>query len=207
MWVVDHALCGIQMKCRQSQLKFVAPMQSLTKKAWLKLGLVLDESLVDDAYDTVDVNSWDDKLEKGRLSIRAIQLLEASGACYEILKGCAEDGTEDLERFATDKSFFSKMALKRHSQILARGERDLVYSMEVAGVHHTEPVFSQKIAGMVTAEVEGMRSKVRINTGVNFFLLQPLFAHNGTNGLHTGPVSLERLLELENDSGSHWITR
>jgi hypothetical protein len=182
-------------------------MQSLTQKAWLKLGLVLDESLVDDAYDTVDVNSWDDKLEKGRLSIRAIQLLEASGACYEILKGCAEDGTEDLERFATDKSFFSKMALKRHSQILARGERDLVYSMEVAGVHHTEPVFSQKIAGMVTAEVEGMRSKVRINTGVNFFLLQPLFAHNGTNGLHTGPVSLERLLELENDSGSHWITR
>ena len=61
MWVLDDSLPGIQIKCRRSQLKFNVPMRSLvgaTNACHLK-----DDSM----YDTVEVNSWDEKPEKGFL--------------------------------------------------------------------------------------------------------------------------------------------
>lgn len=49
VWVLDDSLSNVKILCRTSQLKFHLPMES------------------DDMYSTVDINSWDEKAEKGFL--------------------------------------------------------------------------------------------------------------------------------------------
>jgi hypothetical protein len=49
MWVLDDSLSGMQFLCRESQQKFKVPTES------------------DELHYTVDVNSWDEKAEKGHL--------------------------------------------------------------------------------------------------------------------------------------------
>lgn len=52
MWVVDDSILGIKIVCRKSQEKFNVNETFLES---------------DDFYSTVDINSWDEKPEKGHL--------------------------------------------------------------------------------------------------------------------------------------------
>jgi RNA dependent RNA polymerase len=61
MWVLDDSLDGMQIQCRTSQLKFNLPMKSLITTS--EYGPLLNDPL----YDTVELNSWDEKPEKGFL--------------------------------------------------------------------------------------------------------------------------------------------
>jgi hypothetical protein len=61
MWVLDDSLPGIQIRCRRSQLKFNVPMKSLVSTS------NECDANDDSMYDTVEVNSWDEKAEKGFL--------------------------------------------------------------------------------------------------------------------------------------------
>jgi len=165
MWVYDSILGsmdqGIILHCRRSQLKYNLPMRCLTNKAWEQLGLKLDESIVDDCYDTVDVNSWDDTPEKGRLSIRAIQLLEERGACYDIVEQCAKDGTKELEEFTIDKSALPMQIFRRHANMVAGdviGD-DLLFEMQAASVNPNEPIFAGLRTNFMKSNAEKMRLK------------------------------------------------
>ena len=61
MWVLDDSLEGMQIQCRTSQLKFSLPMKSLITTS--ECGPLQNDPL----YDTVELNSWDEKPEKGFL--------------------------------------------------------------------------------------------------------------------------------------------
>ena len=165
MWVLDNSLgcCGegIKLHCRRSQLKYNSPMRSLSKESWEQLGLLLNVSIIDDAYDTVDVNSWDVAPEKGRLSIRAIQLLEERGAAYVILEQCAKVGTKDLETFAVDKSALPMLLFQRYRHTVGGNHENLLFKMQAASVNPNEPVFAKLRATEMTCNIEAMRLKVR----------------------------------------------
>ena len=82
MWVLDDSLEGIQIKCRTSQLKFNVPMKSLTNASASTFRSAYDHLQSDPMYDTVEVNSWDEKAEKGFL----VSLLAPSSlVCFAFL--------------------------------------------------------------------------------------------------------------------------
>lgn len=207
MWVLDTSLgCsgeGIKLHCRRSQLKFNSPMRSLTKESWEQLGLLLNMSVIDDSYDTVDVNSWDVTPERGRLSIRAIQLLEERGAAYDILEQCAKVGTKDLENFAADKTALPMLVFQRYRHTVGGHNENLLFKMQAASVNPNEPVFAKLRASEMTCNIEAMRLKVR-NVCATIIYSKSYRLLISLN--YTGPVSLTGLLQLENDPRPFGIT-
>ena len=150
MWVLDDSLSGIRIQCRRSQLKFNVPMKSLVFTS-------NDTDMNEDSmYDTVEVNSWDEKAEKGFLvsvscqqshwirganlltntqSVRLVQILERRGVSLEFFKRCADKGLGWLDELDCTKpssqaSFYDEIR-NRHSNIVAMNEKDVQANYDI----------------------------------------------------------------------------
>ena len=85
VWVLDESLGdGIQVVCRPSQQLFKLPMKSLASPPPPS-----SASSPDDAYDNVEVYTWDG-IYKQRVRCRFIQAIEYRGVPPGILRSCVE---------------------------------------------------------------------------------------------------------------------
>ena len=164
MLVLDESLGdGIHVQIRDSQLKYNLPMRSLKNQT------PIDEMIFDDAYDTVDVCSWDEKPEKGFLNLRLIQLLEHLGVSLETLLPFVDKGLEWLEEVSASPFVHLQ---KREAAIVSQGRDEegydthLLYRMAAAKINKNEPVFFTKLNNVLKKEAERMQRKVSGDSSV-----------------------------------------
>jgi hypothetical protein len=99
LWVLDDSLGpGMQVKCRESQLKYKLPMKSMA------MASDIHSTQGDSKYDTVDINSWDERAEKGYL-VSAIWL--DSQTCASILLTNVTDSHSDSFKFSSTEASVS----------------------------------------------------------------------------------------------------
>lgn len=163
VWVLDKSLDGIRIQCRKSQQKYSVPMQSLKNPENGDLDI---EMKVNDAYDTVDVCSWDEKPENGFLNIRLVQILEDRGVELDTLLSFVNDGLKWIEDMRADPAALFDHLKKRQAAIVKQ-DRDeeshdtkLLFRMEGVNCNKNEPVYSKKLNAVIHKEADRMKRKV-----------------------------------------------
>lgn len=177
VFVLDPSLDGFCLQFRDSQHKFKSPMQSLKDSPFDQ------QSKFDDAFDTVEICSWDKYPAKGYLSVRLIQVRKNTGQCsitvrsvthslfpqllenrgvqVETFLKFVDDGLKWLGDLRTDHKTLNHYFEKRHS---ATGEgyvaELLLFRMMGAEFSRDEPVFVQKLNWLIRREANLMRQKV-----------------------------------------------
>lgn len=105
-WILDESLGdGIKVVCRPSQQIFKVPMKSLSSPPSPS-----SSSSPDDAYDKVEVYSWDG-IANQRVQCRFIQAVEYRGVPAETLRSC-------VEMACTGKHVFSLETMRANAEYL-----------------------------------------------------------------------------------------
>lgn len=161
VWVLDESLKdGIQ--CRKSQQKYNLPMQSLKNNDWE------DGTEFFDAYDTVEVCSWDEKPEEGFLNIRLVQLLEERGVPFTLFQSYVDNGLKWIENLRAHPEGLFDHLKKRQAAIIKQNpdeechDTQLLFRMEGVNCNKNEPVYSQKLSAFIRREADRMKRKVSI---------------------------------------------
>ena len=159
VFVLDESLKdGIQ--CRESQRKYNLPMQSLKNHYWE------DGTEFLDAYDTVDVCSWDGKPEEGFLNIPLIQLLEYRGVPLTVFQSSVDVGLKWIEDLRANREARFDLLNKQQAAIIKqnrdeeRHDTQLLFRMEGVHCNQNEPVYYQKLSSFIRREADRMKRKV-----------------------------------------------
>lgn len=172
MWVLDSTLGEeILVLCRKSQLKYHVPMRSVfpSNDNDSTLRRIEQEMEFDDAYDTVDLCSWDCNPHQSRLSLRHVQIFGHRGVSLEYLKKCVDQGIKPITNMTKEFSENRKDTLinRRKKNALAHRDdddqhsNDLLLQMALADVPPREPVFKNAFISWAKFETRTMQEKAK----------------------------------------------